>query len=132
MKIHFKGEQGLMLLEDMISCKRVDRYLTDVVRTLKREILWKAESDKTKKSMLELLVKTAPAPKFMPLSCTLSSGGTSYTIVENGMPAPDAEENIEKVRTSWEKTDPSALGFGSDRMGVIGNGTRKELLFDIR
>lgn len=131
MRIILKGEQGPMLLDDMVAYKRVDRYLSDAVWLLKEEALCKAETDREIRSRYEFLMKMASVPKFIPLSCTLSSGGRSYAIIKDGEAMPDAEKNIERVRTYWENIQESALEFGSDKMSVTGDGASMSLRFDI-
>ena len=131
MRIIFKGEQGSMLLDDMAVYKRVDKYLFDAVWFLKKEAACKAETNETIKAERELILKMASAPKFMPLSCALSSGGISYVLIRNGAAMQDAEENIKKVRAYWENIQESALEFGSDKMSVTGDGANMSLRFDI-
>lgn len=132
MKICFIGNAGNVLLEDMVEYKTVDEYLLDAVAALERDAEYKNETDENKKSMYELLIKTAPAPQFIPLECTIFLNGLSYEIIKNGVPVPHADEIIKEVKAYLkEQNRPYAFEFGSDEMSIEGNSTEKELFFTI-
>lgn len=132
MKIYFIGNAGNVLLEDMVKYKTVDKYLLDAVAALKRDAEYKNETNENKKSMYELLIKTAPAPKFIPLKCTIFLNGLPYKIIKNGAPTPHAEKILEGIKEYWERRDRlSALEFCSDEMSIEGNSVEKELFFTI-
>ena len=116
----------------MVEYKTVDEYLLDAVAALERDAEYKNETDENKKSMYELLIKTAPAPQFIPLKCTIFFNGLSYEIIKNGVPVPHADEIIKGVKAYLkQKNRPYALEFGSDEMSIEGNSVEKELFFTI-